>query len=312
MRIGRSVLATVAGLALIVAGCSGGGAASPAASPAPSTAARATAAVATPTPADPDALFDLAIAEGSAWKSFHLDIEVGGTVTAAALKATGNPSWANLKTSKSLDGFTIEGDMDPVHLAADLAISVPNMTAAGGAPTTVTLIVIDPLLYIKLSSAGPKYRETKLGTLTGDLGYKVAIPTPGGSSLVGIADDVSNLRKALEAAKVTPTLVGIDQVGGRDAYHIALAVSLDTIDADIASAAAAVKEKAMATFLRQVKIDSASAAIWIYTDSHQLARVQIAGTSSEVGSLSFNMTLTNFDQPVTITAPPASEIAAGR
>jgi len=68
MRIGRSVLATVAGLALIVAGCSGGGAASPAASPAPSTAARATAAVATPTPADPDALFDLAIAEGPAWK----------------------------------------------------------------------------------------------------------------------------------------------------------------------------------------------------------------------------------------------------
>jgi len=60
-----------------------------------------------------------------------------------------------------------------------------------------------------------------------------------------------------------------------------------------------------------MKIDSASAGIWIYEDSYQLAQVQIAGASSAVGNLSFTMTLTNFDEPVTITAPAASDIAAG-
>jgi len=296
------VLAAAAGLALVVGGCSNGSAASPAAS----AGASQVAAVATPTPADPDALFNLAIADGPAWKSFHLKIALNGTITASALKATGNPSWRNLKNDVSLDGTTIEGDMDPVDLACDLIVSIPA-TAATGAAITGEAIVLDPIMYLKLSSSGPKFHKVKLGTLSSDVGLKVAVPTPGGSSLVGIANDVSTLRQTLEASGVTPTVVGIDEISGRDAYHIAVAVPLDKINADISAAA----PTAGASFLGQMKIDSASAGIWIYEDSYQLAQVQIAGASSAVGNLSFTMTLTNFDEPVTITAPAASDIAAG-
>ena len=302
MRIDKSVLAIAAVVALVVSGCTGGNSASPAAS----AGASRTAAVATPTPANPDTLFDQAIAEGPAWKSFHLEIALSGTITAAAMKASGNPSWKNIKSDVSLDGTTIEGDMDPVHLACDLTVSIPA-TAATGAAITGEAIVLDPMLYLKLSSEGPKYHKVKLGTISGQLGLKVAVPTPGGSSLVGLANDVSTLRQNLEAAGVRPTLMGMDLVGGRDAYHIDLSLPLDKFNEDIASAAT----KPGASFLKQVKIESATAAIWIYTTDYQLAQVQISGISSAVGSVSFTMTLTNFDQPVTITAPPASDVKAG-
>ena len=302
LRIGKSVLVTVAGLALVVGGCSSGNAASPA----PSAGATEVAVVATPTPADPDELFNQAIAEGPAWQSFHLKIALNGTITPAAMKAMGNPSWAKLKSSVSLDGVTVEGDMDPVNLKCDLAVSVPAITAIGSSPISAHLIILDPILYLQMSATGSKYHKVKMGTLSGNLGLKVAVPTPGGSSLVGIANDVSILRQTLETSGVRPTLVGIDQIGGMSAYHIDLTAPLDKINGDISAAAT----KPGASFLRQVKIDSASASIWIYKDSYQLAQVQISGASSAVGNLSFAMTLTNFGKPVTITAPPASDIAA--
>jgi hypothetical protein len=58
-------------------------------------------------------------------------------------------------------------------------------------------------------------------------------------------------------------------------------------------------------------VTSISAGIWIYQDNDQLAEVQIAGASSDGGNLSFTMTLTNFDQPVTITAPAANDVVSG-
>jgi hypothetical protein len=133
-------------------------------------------------------------------------------------------------------------------------------------------------------------------------GVKAPVPTPGGSSLVGIADAVSTLRQHLEANGATPTLAGIERIGDRDAYRINLALPLDKLNSDIAAAVAS-KDPAL-----DVNVDSASASLWIYTDNYQLAQVQMAGASSIAGNITFTMTLTSFDQPVTITAPAASDI----
>lgn len=313
MRTCKSVLIIAAGLALVAAGCGSAGVSTSAASAttaatgATTSAPGPTAFAATPTPANPDALFDLAIAEGPAWKSFHLKIALDGSITTAAMKAMGNPSWTKLKSAVQLDGTVIEGNMDPVHLALDLTMAIPAIPALSSGPITGEAIVLDPTLYLKLGALGPKYHKLQLGTLSGDMGVKVAVPTPGGSSLVGIADAVSSLRKALEQSGVTPSLIGIDQIGGKPAYHIALDVPLDRINADLSSAVA----RAGSSFLKGVKVDSASAGIWIYEDGHQLAQVQVSGASSAVGNLGFTMTLTNFDQPVNITAPAAADVAAG-
>jgi hypothetical protein len=301
MQVAKFGLAAMAGLAIVLGGCTSGGAASQSAS---NTAVPATP-TATPTQPSSDALFDQAISAGPTWQAFHLKVALSGSITAAALKAAGNPSWAGIKSAVSVDGTAIEGDMDPVHLECNLTMSIPATTVTGAA-ITGNLIILDPTAYLKLSSDGTKYHKFKLGTLSGQMGLKVAVPTPGGSSLAGIADDVSNLRKALEATGVKPTLLGIDQIGGKEAYHIGLTVPLSKINGDIAAAVAT----ARTGFFKQTKIDSATAAVWIYTDGLQLAKVQVAGVSSDGGNLSFTATLTNFGESVTITAPAASEISA--
>ena len=312
VRVGKQVLAILVGTAVIVGGCSGAGTTPPSeGSPTGTIASTAPTptAVATPTPADPEALFSLGIAEGPAWQSFHLKIAVGGTVKAAFLKAMGNPSWAKLTTDAVLDGTVLEGDVDAQSLAFHLAIAVPAVAAFGSGAVTGDLIIKDSNLYLKMASLGAKYHEVKLGTVSKEFGVPVSVPTPGGSALVGLSNLTASIRSQLEADGVTPKVVGVEQIGGRDAYHIDLTVPVDKLNSDLA--AAATKAGAGAAILGQLKIDSVSSGIWIYKDNYQLAQVQIAGTSSTAGNLGFMMTLTNFDQPVTINAPAASDVTAG-
>jgi len=115
---------------------------------------------------------------------------------------------------------------------------------------------------------------------------------------------VASLRQQLEADGVTPEFVGTDQIGGRDAYRVNLSVPLDKLNSRIAEA----ETKAKIDPSLKITVDSVSASMWIYTDNYQLAQVTMAGTSSTLGNLSFTITLTNFDQPVTINAPAASAI----
>jgi hypothetical protein len=302
----------LAGLSLIVGGCGSAATASPVTTSASSATASAPAVVATPTPtlvatptaADPDALFTQAIAVGPAWKSFHLKLAFDGTIKAAFFKSSTSGTLAKLKSDVVLDGTVVEGDVDPVNLAFDLRITVPALTGIISSPITGDLVVKNSVLYLQLPVLGAKYRQVKLKQLTGDLGVPVAIPTPGGDSLVGIANLVASLRQHLETNGVVPQVVGIEQIGGKNAYRIKLSVPLDKLNGDIAGAITGAK----ANPALKMKIDSASADMWIYQDTYQLAQVQLAGSSSTVGDLTFTMTLTNFDQPVTIDAPAASDI----
>jgi hypothetical protein len=59
-----------------------------------------------------------------------------------------------------------------------------------------------------------------------------------------------------------------------------------------------------------MKIDSASVDVWIYKSNYQLAKIQIAGASSTLGNLTMTITITNYNAPVTIAAPAASDVQA--
>lgn len=301
VRICKPVLAVLAGLALVAGGCGSAATASPS-NTSPSAGPTASAALATPTPANPDTLFDQSIAEGPDWKTFHLKIELSGTIKGSFLKDTELGKLERIKSDVALDGTVIEGDMDATNLACHLAITVPASPGASAGSTPGDLIIKNSIAYLKPPGGGTKYNESTLRAMADFFGVKAPVPTPGGSSLVGIADAVSTLRQHLEANGATPTLAGIERIGDRDAYRINLALPLDKLNSDIAAAVAS-KDPAL-----DVNVDSASASLWIYTDNYQLAQVQMAGASSIAGNITFTMTLTSFDQPVTITAPAASDI----
>jgi hypothetical protein len=90
-------------------------------------------------------------------------------------------------------------------------------------------------------------------------------------------------------------------VAGKDAYHINISIPLDMINGKIASAAPSA--------VSGIKIDSASVDLWVYKENNLLAKAEAKAASSTVGNLDVIVTVTDYDKPVTISAPPANQIA---
>ena len=301
IRLPRPALAIFAGLVVVFASACGSSAATPGAGgstgPAGVSAAPAGASAAV-NPNDPNSIITQVLSSGQSTTSFHIKIEVSGTIKAAALNSAAGSAGSGPTSDVKLDGTAIEGDVDVANQAAHLSLTVAPIAMLGNVPITGDLILKDSALYYKVSLLGPKYTKTDLGSLTSL--SPVAVPTPGASALAGVADQIAQLRQQLDAAGVKATLVGVEQIGNKDAYHISLSVPLDKLNAEIASAAASAAPG--------MKIDSASVDIWTYKDTYQLAKIQIAGASSSLGNLGITITVTNYGAPVTVTAPAASEI----
>lgn len=303
IRVPKLALTLFAGLVVVIASACGSSAATsaPGGSGVPAGgSATPTSAASAVNPNDPSSIITAAISGGSAIKSFHIKIALSGTIMAAALKSEAGSAGGAITGDLKLDGTAIEGDVDLVNQAAHLSLNVPAMQMLGNVPLTGDLILKDSALYYKVSLLGPKYTKTDLGSLTGAL--PVAVPTPGASAMTGLTDELTQLRAAMDQAGVKATLVGIEQIGGQDAYHINVSIPLDKLNAEIAAAAASAAPG--------VKIDSASFDAWIYKDSSRLAKIELTGASSTIGNIDFVLTITNYDAPVTIAAPAASEVNA--
>ena len=234
-------------------------------------------------------------------KSFHIKIGLGGTIKASALKSADSSIGAAITKDIKLDGTALEGDVDIVNQAAHLALNVPGMEVLGGTPITGDIIVVDKVLYAKVSLLGTKYQSmslSDLGSLTGSL--PVSVPTAGPSALTTVEDQITAFRKQLQDAGAKTTLVGVEKIGGNDAYHINISVPLDLLNEKIA-AASSPDPAAM-------KVDSASVDVWAYKDNYNLAQVELKGASSTIGDLDLVITITDYDKAVTVTAPPASEV----
>ena len=165
-------------------------------------------------------------------------------------------------------------------------------------PITGDLIVKDKVLYYKIDLLGSKYSTFDLGSLGSSL--PVDVPTPEASASNAMTSELSALQQQLEDAGVTSTVVGIEQIGGKDAQHITFTLPLDMINQEIAASSPS----------PMMQIDSASIDVWIYTDNSQIAKLEAKGASSALGNLDFVITITNYNAPVSIEAPAASDITA--
>jgi hypothetical protein len=295
-RVPKSALSLLAGLALVVSACSS-------AAPAGTNSGAGGSGAPAVNQNDPNSIITSVISGGSDIKSFHLKISVSGTIKAAALKDATASSGMKITSDVKLDGTAIEGDVDVANSAVHLSANVPAMAMLGNIPLTGDVIVVSNTLYYKVSLLGPKYTKTDLGSLASGLPVSIPsiLPSPGASAMTAVTDQIAQLRTQMQAAGVVAKLVGVDKIGGQDANHINISVPIDKLNAEIA---------AQASGAPAVTIDSASVDFWVYKSGNRLAQIEVKGASSAFGNLDLMITVTNYDQPVSISAPAASDIGA--
>jgi hypothetical protein len=303
LRVPKPALSMLATFVLVFASAcsSSSGTPAPAASGAVG-ASGAPGASATLNASDPNSIISQVISSGTTVKSFHIKLALSGTLKAAALQSYASSSGVQITSDVKLDGTAIEGDVDVANQAAHLALNVPALAFLGNTPITGDIILVNNTLYYKVSLLGTKYSTqdlSSLGSSLGALASGLPVPSAAAVATMSLADEMTQLRTAMQQAGVTATLVGTDQIGGKSAYHINLAVPLDKINAQIA---------AQASGGPAMTLDSASIDFWVYTDTNLPAQFEAKASSAALGNIDLLLSITNYDQPVTISAPAASDI----
>jgi len=230
----------------------------------------------------------------TAVQTVHFDVAVSGSVNPSALGSSG--SALGLSGSLKLDGTTVSGDIDIQKQALHVSASMPTLFGL-----TADIIQVDGYQYVKISMFGTKYTKSPASTLP--------IPSAAPSatldiSSADISSAVTSLKSSLTAAGVTTTLVGRDQVDGRDAYHVSVSVPKDLINQQIGALGGSTTSG--------ISIDSLTLDYWVYVDSLNPAKMELKASSATLGNLTVTVTLAKYNQPVTIKAPADSEIEASK
>ena len=259
-------------LALAVVGC-GGSSGTPTAPPV----------------TDPNQIIALSATGMAAVQTVHFEAAVSGSVNIGALGSSG--SALGLSGPLKLDSTTASGDFDIQKRAFHIAASMPVLLSL-----SADIIQVDGFQYTKISLVGPKYTKSPASTLP------IASAAP--NATLDLASTVTSLQSSLTASGAKATLVGHDQVDGRDAYHVTVSVPTDLINQEVGALGGAAASG--------VAIDSVTVDYWVYVDSLNPAKLELKANSATVGNLTVTLILTRYNQPVSIKAPADSEIEAGQ
>jgi hypothetical protein len=220
-------------------------------------------------------------------KTFHIDATLNGSINVAKIAELSGTTFPGI-TTLSLQGTTLTADVDITKQAVKLTISLPTLMGM-----KVEVVQVDGYTYTKNSLTDTKWTKTESSGV-----LPISTPSPG--ETLDLDKAVNELKSSLEDANMTATMIGTEKVDGRDAYHIAISIPLDTINQYIATEGGST--------MAGITVDSASFDYWVYKDTVRPAKLEIAGTSAALGSIDLVVTFTKYDESVTIEAPPASEI----
>ncbi|MGZ6339874.1 MAG: LppX_LprAFG lipoprotein [Candidatus Limnocylindrales bacterium] len=216
-------------------------------------------------------------------KTVHLKADVSGQVKFDPSMLTGgSTSSAGPGASSSVDlrGTTLEGDLDITGSKAHFSAAVPALLGL-----SADLIVIGDTTYTKLSLLGPKYQKSS-GT--------GAVPVPLPSASLSQQEAIATLSKELDKLSNKPKLVGVEQVAGKDAYHVQLTISQNDLGTALPSPVTAVGD---------VTLD-----VWSYSDGLRPAKLELKGGDATTGTIDVVLTMTDYDKAMTIQAPSADQV----
>jgi hypothetical protein len=232
----------------------------------------------TPGPAltDPTAILTAALKSTEAARSVHIQVAIDGTAT-ITLPGSSGPG-----TPVDLSGTTISADIDFEAPAAKATFSVPALLDFGG-----ELIAVDGKSYLKTTLTGPLYQE---------------------SVTYGSLDDPSDAGRVVDGLGDLLLTEGIELVKGDDAA--CGSEQCYTVTADLTAEELGIGGAAATSGL-PIDLASASLKITVLVEKdlpYHLAGVTALLTMADGSSIEVELTASKWDEPVTITAPPADKV----
>jgi hypothetical protein len=212
-------------------------------------------------------------------KSVHFAASLTGTFT-------GDLMGSGQSSEFKLDGTTAEGDLDIAGKKFRATFSVPAFLGLNG-----EIIQIDQTTYIKTSLTGAKYMKETSADLPVD---EVTDPAKAGEGV----------REFLELPGVEPTKVADATCGdNKDCYMVEISMDSD----DIAALASAAPEAEAA----DLEDASLKVTFGVEKETLRMSKIVLSITAGDQGSADMTLNMTKWDEPVTITEPPADQVTEG-
>ena len=225
---------------------------------------------------DPKEIITAALKSTEAAKSVHLALTLDGTVSVALPIAGGTATPVNLT------GTTASADIDFTKPAAKAVFAVPAMLGLAG-----EVIAIDGKTYLKTTITGPLYQESAASSAPLD-------PSTAG----GV---VTNLDALLSKEGVTLTKGDDVTCGSVQCYTVTTTLTPEILGTNASSSLGGLP----------VDLTGASLALTIRVEKdlpNHLAGLDAVVTMKDGTKLSAGLTASKWDQPVTVTAPPAEQV----
>jgi hypothetical protein len=228
---------------------------------------------------DPTEIVTAALRSTEAAKSVHLDVKIDGTATIAlAGLATG----AETGTPVKLDGTTATVDVDFAAPAARVTFAAPSLLGLAG-----EIIAVNGKAYVKTTLTGPLYQESSAA----------AGPVDPGSA----GSAVDNLGDLLTKEGVVLAKGADEPCGTEQCYAVTTRLTADQLGIGGAGSAAGLP----------IDLAGATADLKILVEQdapNHLAGIDATLTMANGNVLTIQVAASKWDQPVTITAPPADQV----
>lgn len=247
---------------------------------------------------DPKAILTTAITNASQAKSVHIDATAAGSLPVGLPGGIGG-------AGLDLTGTTASADIDLANTAAHATFAAPGLLGLRG-----ELIAVGGVTYLKTTLTGPLFKQQASGVAP-------ASPAPSG----GTAAMLTKLNEFLSKPGVDPTLGAEAPCGSGTCYTVEIALTPAELQALQASGGVELPTPSLPVDLGDLSDAGIDLTFHVAKDTTKLAGVTAvvdmnASASAAPGAsapstadITVDLTFTKWDEPVTVTAPPADQIA---
>lgn len=224
-----------------------------------------------PSLSDPGEILTKAVETLQKAKSLHLEATVDGT---AKLDLTGSGQPSQL----ALTGTSLGADLDLEKSTNHITLAVPALLGL-----TAEVITVGEDTYTKSSLTGEKFQK---GTTSA-----TGLPVDPGDPQQGLKD----LKEWLAKPEVDPKKLADASCGSKTCYQVEIDLSAADLKALIPEAATMADGSVVLT-------------VMIQKDTLRPVSLEAKLSATDLGELTLTVTLSKWDEPLSITAPPADQV----